>query len=160
MNKMAGPGIAQAKVPPGATGAGAAQEDVREAKQAEAEVKQEEQQTKQKEVAQADLERKERERLNLTKKDRNELRRYIKNLKVMRDALVNGREDEAYKYCALALKSLRIVFNDERLKLQKTQLAELDVRKELTISQMEEAEDIRLLSGTARRRKLLKSKRR
>jgi hypothetical protein len=136
------------------------QEIVNEAKGAEVEVKREEQMEKQEEVIEVDLEKKERDRINLTKKDRNELRRYIKNLTVMKEALINGKEDEAYKYCALALKSLQIVFTDERLKLQKTQLAELDIRKELTISQAEEAESIRLLRGTARRRKLLKSKRR
>jgi hypothetical protein len=135
-------------------------QEIKEAEQAKAVAKQSEQGIKQEEVAEVDLIKQERERLNLTKKDRNELRMYIKNLTVMKEALINGKADEAYKYCALALKSLRIVFNDERLKLQKTQLAELDIRKELTISQVEEAESIRLLRGASQRRKLLKSKRR
>jgi hypothetical protein len=159
---MAGPNVAAPKAPQGEEfiGSGVEQAEEADVKVAEVEEKRVEQETKQEEVTEVDLEKKERERINLTKKERNELRAYVKNLNVMKQALINGKEDEAYKYCALALKILRTVFNDERLKLQDTQLAELDVRKELTIAQMEEAEGIRLMRGTMRRRKLLKSKHR
>ena len=105
-----------------------------------------------------DLSKKEQERLKLTQKEEADIKRYINNLKASKGAMLKGNEDATFKFCGAALKNLLTVFSEERLKFQKTQLAKLDINRELALSQMEEAEDIRMFRETAQRRKLVKSR--
>lgn len=115
-------------------------EEEKEAEQAEQEIEQEEKLEK-------DVEKKEAEKVKLTKTQIKNLKDYKKIMVKVRKDLNKGNAGAAFKKCANAMRFLTAIFRFEKLKLKDTHLEELDIKREETLNQMEEALTFRLRKG-------------